>query len=236
MGFRFSEMLLEIYRLFFKGKICLDSLRIEIFCSLTQTEELMEKKPPLDTLTLLCIINLWCSVHARSDLAMGWHKLFFGYPTSLNLPHLLQLQLAISCVSLNVFRQPRKSEVELVTFSCMCWQTEQQTWELIVRQRGSTRKEKSHPLLKPKCIMRVLCIVFYSGSCHWEIDFSAFSVMHFSFMMDCWMLAASFGNLSVRQKNDMFTPDVIAIWKCCSLRDIDLQAAHSVQKSDLHSL
>lgn len=60
MGFRFSEKLLEIYRLFFKGKICLDSLRIEIFCSLalTQTEELMEKNPPLDTLTLLCIINL----------------------------------------------------------------------------------------------------------------------------------------------------------------------------------
>lgn len=30
MGFRFCEKLLEMYRLFFKGEICLDSLRIEI--------------------------------------------------------------------------------------------------------------------------------------------------------------------------------------------------------------
>lgn len=98
----------------------------QFFCSsaLTQNEDLMEKNPPLDTLTLLCIINLWCSVYARSDLALRWHKLFFGYPTSLNSPHLLRLQLVISCFSLNAFRQLPEREGGLVVFCYMCWRTE----------------------------------------------------------------------------------------------------------------
>lgn len=98
----------------------------QFFCSsaLTQAEDLMEKNPPLDTLTLLCIINLWCSVYARSDLALRWHKLFFGYPTSLNSPHLLRLQLVISCLSLNAFRQLPESEGGLVVFGYICWRTE----------------------------------------------------------------------------------------------------------------
>lgn len=107
----------------FRGEIRPGSLRIEIvllFLCFNSDWRLNGKIHPW--IHLHCYVLSNCD--ARSNLAMGWHKLFFGYPTSLNLQLLLQLQLLISCISLNAFWQLPDSEGDLVAFSYMFWQTD----------------------------------------------------------------------------------------------------------------